>query len=92
MAGGGEIPANAIHSYSDPDPDPVAAYGDNVGKSASGADNKSSEEWKNDLDWLYNLMEDIVELERDQKKLEEEYEDILNDQTKTSKDLYSLLV
>jgi uncharacterized protein YukE len=37
-------------------------------------------------------MEDIVELERDQKELEEEYEDILTDQTKNSKDLYNLLI
>ena len=60
-----------------------------------GADNqkeKTSDEWKNELDWLYNLMEDIVELERDQKKFEEEFEDILTDDAKTSKDLYNLLI
>ena len=70
-------------------------YGDAKASSkgkANGSDKKTSAEWKNELDWLYNLMENIVELERDQKKLEEEYEDILTDQAKTSKDLYSLLI
>ena len=37
-------------------------------------------------------MEDIAELERDQKAIEEQYEDALKDQTKTGKDLYNLLV
>ena len=60
--------------------------------SGSGGDDKTPEEWKNDLDWLYNLMEDIVELERDQKAIEEQYEDYLSDQTKTGGDLYRLLV
>jgi len=53
---------------------------------------KTPEEWKNELDWLYNLMEDIAELERDQKAIEEQYEDLLTDQTKTGKDLYNLLI
>lgn len=61
------------------------------GGSGSGGD-KTPEEWKNDLDWLYNLMEDIAELERDQKAIEENYEDLLQDQTKTGKDLYNLLI
>jgi len=30
---------------------------------------KTSDEWKNELDWLYNLMEDIAESERAQEKL-----------------------
>ena len=71
-------------------------YGDAKASSKKGSGgkdkDKTSAEWKNELDWLYNLMENIVELERDQKKLEEEYEDILTDQAKTSKDLYSLLI
>jgi len=37
-------------------------------------------------------MEDIVELERDQKALEEQYEDYLQDQSKTGQDLYKLLI
>lgn len=62
------------------------------GGSGSGDKEKTPEEWKNELDWLYNLMEDIVELERDQKVLEEKYQDYLSDQTKTGKDLYNLLI
>jgi hypothetical protein len=37
-------------------------------------------------------MEDIAELERDQKAIEEQYEDALQDQSKTGRDLYNLLV
>jgi len=37
-------------------------------------------------------MEDIAELERDQKVIEEQYEDYLEDQSKTGQDLYKLLV
>ena len=39
--------------------------GGSGGGSGSGGKDKTSEEWRNDLDWLYNLMEDIAELERD---------------------------
>ena len=66
--------------------------GSGSGGSRGGADDKTPEEWKNDLDWLYNLMEDIAELERDQKAIEEQYEDALQDQSKTGRDLYNLLV
>lgn len=63
------------------------------GRGGSGSEKeKTPEEWKNELDWLYNLMEDIAELERDQKAIEEQYEDLLQDQTKTGGDLYRLLV
>ena len=71
-------------------------YGDAKSPSPNNNNNKdkdkTSAEWKNELDWLYNLMEDIVELERDQKEFEEQFEDILTDDTKTSKDLYNLLI
>ena len=63
------------------------------GGGSGGSDkDKTPEEWKNELDWLYNLMEDIAELERDQKVIEEQYEDLLQDQSKTGKDLYNLLI
>ena len=71
-------------------------YGDAKSPSSNNNNNKdkdkTSAEWKNELDWLYNLMEDIVELERDQKEFEEQFEDILTDDVKTSKDLYNLLI
>ena len=66
--------------------------GSSGGSSGKAEKDKTPEEWKNDLDWLYNLMEDIAELERDQKAIEEQYEDYLSDQTKTGGDLYRLLV
>ena len=66
---------------------------DDKGTGAGAGDKeKTPEEWKNELDWLYNLMEDIVELERDQKDLEEQYKDYLSDQSKTGRDLYNLLI
>ena len=68
-----------------------SSSGSSSGRGSGGGD-KTPEEWKNDLDWLYNLMEDIAELERDQKAIEEQYEDYLADQTKTGGDLYRLLV
>ena len=76
--------------------DPQGSWNDRLprnDKSGGSKDkDKTSAEWKNELDWLYNLLEDIAELERDQKQLEEEFEDILTDDTKTSKDLYNLLI
>ena len=76
--------------------DPQGSWNDRLPRNDKGSGSrdkdKTSAEWKNELDWLYNLMEDIVELERDQKELEEQFEDILTDDTKTSKDLYNLLI
>lgn len=85
-ASGGKVPSLA-RGYGG-----VPSSSGSSGGRSSGGDDKTPEEWKNDLDWLYNLMEDIVELERDQKAIEEQYEDYLTDQTKTGGDLYQLLV
>lgn len=84
MAQGGKVDSFATGGWKD--------GGSNSSNGGGKGKDKTSAEWKNELDWLYNLMEDIVELERDQKELEEEYEDILTDQTKNSKDLYNLLI
>lgn len=86
-ASGGKVPSFA-HGYGGGS----SSGGSSGGRGSGGGDDKTPEEWKNDLDWLYNLMEDIVELERDQKAIEEQYEDYLSDQTKTGGDLYRLLV
>ena len=69
-----------------------SSSGSSGGRGSGGGGDKTSEDWKNDLDWLYNLMEDIAELERDQVEFQERYEDYLTDQTKTGGDLYQLLV
>ena len=89
-ASGGKIPSLATGYL----PGIGGSSGGSGGRGSGGGsgDDKTPEEWKNDLDWLYNLMEDIVELERDQKAIEEQYEDYLSDQTKTGGDLYRLLV
>ena len=57
--------------------------------SSSGSSSKSDDgdKWRNEFDWLYNLMEDLIELGRDQEKLDEKYEDYLADISKTAGDL-----
>lgn len=62
------------------------------GTGSNSNDNEKDEKWKNELDWLYNLVEDIAELERIQTKLQEEYDDYLKDQSKNGRDLYNLLI
>lgn len=89
-ASGGKVPSLA-RGYGGVPSSSGSSGGRGSGGRGSDGD-KTPEEWKNDLDWLYNLMEDIVELERDQKAIEEQYEDYLSDQTKTGGDLYRLLV
>ena len=66
----------------------------NQPKSGSNKSNEPKrEEWKSDFDWLYNLLEDITELERAQKKLQEEQNKILElGDASTGKDLYENLV
>ena len=59
---------------------------------SSSSDDDKGTEWKNEIDWIYNLMEDIEELERKQTKLQEDYEDYLQDDAKNGRDLYNLLV
>jgi len=66
--------------------------GGSSGSGGSNSDKEKEDKWKNEIDWLYNLVEDIEELEREQTKLQEDYEDYLQDQSKTGKDLYKLLV
>lgn len=58
--------------------------------SGSGDTEKTPTVWENDLDWLYNLMEDISELERTQTKLAEKHDRYLHDISKTGRDLYNV--
>ena len=55
--------------------------------SGSSSSSDSTEEWKNDYDWLYNLTEDINEQLRIREKLEKRYSRILRDETKSISDL-----
>ena len=75
--------------------------GNNWGRGSSGGSGSSpkekeptKEEWRSDFDWLYNLMEDIAELQREQNKLQEEQNKILElgNDSDTGKDLYENLV
>lgn len=56
-------------------------------KSNSGLGD-TAEDWKDRLDWLYNLMEDIAELERQQTILSDKHESLLEDINATGRDLY----
>lgn len=64
------------------------------GGSGSSAKEPTKEEWRSDFDWLYNLMEDLAELQREQNKLQEEQNKILElgNDSDTGKDLYENLV
>ena len=62
------------------------------GGSGSGSGSDKDDEWRNELDWLYNVMENIAELERRQVELQEQYDDLLKDQTATGHDLYKNLI
>ena len=61
-----------------------------TGGGGSGGSSKSSDEWKNELDWLYDLMEDIAEEEHKQTLIQAEYELAEKDLSKTGRDLYDL--
>ena len=61
------------------------------GGGGSGKGDKD-EKWKNELDWIYNLVQDIAELEREEKALQEEYDDALEDLAATGQDLYNILI
>ena len=69
--------------------------GSGKGKSSSGNDSGSDNSmdnptvWENEMDWLYNLMEDIAELERVQTRLSEQHDRYLKDISKTGRDLYN---
>lgn len=86
FAGGGSIPDLYDHSSSYNGKNNKGWLNDG---SSSGSSSKSDDgdKWRNEFDWLYNLMEDLIELGRDQEKLDEKYEDYLADISKTAGDL-----
>lgn len=86
FAGGGSIPDLYDHSSSYNGKGNKGWLNDG---SSSGSSSKSDDgdKWRNEFDWLYNLMEDLIELGRDQEKLDEKYEDYLADISKTAGDL-----
>lgn len=58
--------------------------------SSGNKDSKKESTWRNELDWLYDLMDDIAEYEHQQVLLQSKYELYLKDVSKTGRDLYSL--
>lgn len=60
------------------------------GSGGNSGNAKSSKDWKNELDWLYDLMEDIAEEEHKQTLIQSEYELAEKDLAKTGRDLYNL--
>jgi hypothetical protein len=86
FSGGGSIPDPYDHSSSYNGKGNKGWLNDG---SSSGSSSKSDDgdKWRNEFDWLYNLMEDLIELGRNQEKLDEKYEDYLADISKTAGDL-----
>lgn len=67
----------------------------NSPSSSTGSGNRSSaktneEKWENDIDWLYNLLEDINEVLRDREKLEKRYDRMLERRNASLSDLIEL--
>lgn len=86
FSGGGSIPDLYDHSGSYNRKDNKGWLNDGS-SSGSGSKTDDGDKWRNEFDWLYNLMEDLIELGRDQEKLDEKYEDYLADISKTAGDL-----
>ena len=54
-------------------------YSGGSGSKGGGGGSSKDTDWKNEFDWLYNLLEDIAETERLQAKLQSEYNRALED-------------
>lgn len=71
------------------------ANGAKTSKNSTGSGNRAKagteeEKWKNDIDWLYNLLEDINEVIRDREKLEHRYDRLLEQRNASLSDLIEL--
>ena len=64
--------------------------GSGGGSSSDSKDAKKQSTWRNELDWLYDLMEDIAEYERQQSILQSKYDLALKDIRKNGRDLFNL--
>lgn len=56
-------------------------------KSSGGGSAKKEEPWENGLDRLYNLLEEITEEQRELNKLEQEFDDLINDSASSSEEV-----
>ena len=86
VAKGGIVPSYASR--------PVHGYGGvTTGGSGSSSDSDKYQKqstWRNELDWLYDLMEDIAEYERQQNIIQARNELALEDIASSGRDLYKL--
>ena len=73
-------------------PESEGSSGGGGKSSGSGSKENKPSEWKNEFDWLYNLVEDIVELERERNKIVERYQDLLEDNNASAQDLVNATV
>ena len=76
--------------YVDSGPEVVEAVEEAAEEVVEAIDEDEPIEWRNEFDWLYNLVEDINELERKQTRLAEQHDRYLKDTSKTGRDLYNL--
>jgi len=78
-----------LGSFADGRPEAGWNLGNENGSSNSDND-KDKTKWRNELDWLYNLLEDIAELERQQALYSEQHNQLLSDINATGYDLFKL--
>lgn len=100
-AKGGKVPAyasayGAAIKYNQTTNKKSTVSGTKASKSSStSSDSKveaDAEFWENELDWLFNLLEDIAALEQEANQLQALQDAYMSDDSKTGKDLYELLV
>ncbi len=82
------------YNFSNPSPSPTHKT-TNISDNSKGSGNASKagtkeDKWKNDLDWLYNLLEDINEVVREREKLEHRYERLIENRNASLSDLIKL--
>ena len=83
---GGKVNAYASGGWK-----PAAKKSSGGGGGSSSSDDATKEStWRNELDWLYDLMADIESYERQQTAIQKKYELTLEDLSSTGRDLYKL--
>ena len=98
VATGGKVPSYArgygvaIAASSNTKQTKTTVSGTKKSSSSGSKVTADAEFWENELDWLYNLLEDIAALEQEQNQFEALQDAYLADSTKSGKDLYNLLV
>ena len=84
----GTIPSYALYYGKNSDKDKNGSGGSGSGSDSDKYQKQST--WRNELDWLYDLMEDIAEYERQQNIIQARNELALEDIASSGRDLYKL--